>query len=98
MRRNSDAWPRSQSLLAAWAVLMWATNSSVTLARATSVMSSLVLADEAEQQVEGPGEDVEVDLERRGRTARDDTAGVRLLRRRPARHRGEREVVGIAGR
>ena len=41
----------------------------------------LVLADEAEQQVEGPREDVEVHLERGGRPARDDAAGGQLLRR-----------------
>ena len=40
----------------------------------------LVLADQAEQQVERPGEVVEVHLERRRRPARDDPTGGQLTR------------------
>ena len=63
------------------AALMCAMNSSVTLASAISVMSSLCLLIRPEQQVERAREDVEVHLERRARAAAGDD---------PAR--GERRV------
>ncbi len=89
MRRNSEAWPRSQSLSVAWAALMWATNSSVTLARATSVMSSLCLLMRPSSRSKGPEK-----TSRCTSNGADDRrvmtpAGGQLLRRgRRARRRG----------
>ena len=54
MSRNSEAWPRSHSVSDDWAALMWAMNSSVTLARAISVMSSLCLLIRPSSRSNGP--------------------------------------------
>ena len=70
--RNSEAWLRSQSVSDAWWARMCAMNSSVTLARAISVMSSLCLEMSPSSRSNGPGEDVEVHLERRAAAAPGD--------------------------